>query len=109
MKLLTSSIYSSCFLLQFIELVDERLDHSLCAVCLVIFSCLTKSGLKRDRIEAAKRNFITHLDDVSVVIVEGDIMLEDVSSGLGWEYVVYNKLAVTGEEIPILKIARLTI
>ena len=29
-------------------------------------------------------------------------MLEDVSSGLGWEYVVYNKLAVTGEEIPVL-------
>ena len=36
-------------------------------------------------------------------------MLEDVSSGLGWEYVVYNKLAVTGEEIPVLNNLKLNI
>ena len=73
-------------LLQLDELVDERLHHRLGAVRLVVLPRLSQGSL----------------DNISVIVVEGHVMLEYVRGELSWDNIVDDKLAVAGKEVPAL-------
>ena len=85
-ELIAAPVDTAGLLLQLVELVDERLDHGLGAVRLVVLP-----GLAQGR-----------LNDVAVVVVEGDVVLEHVGGRLGGQHVVDHELAVARQEVPPL-------
>merc|ERR1719232_376504 len=74
------------FLLQLVELVDKSLYHGFSTICFVIFSCFTQSVL----------------NDVSIIIVESDVVLENISSSFSGKNIKDGQLAVAGEEVSSL-------
>merc|ERR550519_816571 len=82
-EFLRASVRPTAIILQFLELVDQRLNHGLGAVDFVIIPGFAQGSL----------------DDVSVIIVKCDVVFENVSSGFGGKNVIDDKFAVASQKV----------
>ena len=82
----TANVGRALRLLHLPKLEEKRVYHGLGGVGLVVVPGLAQRGF----------------NNVTVVVVKHDVVFEYVRGGLGGEDVVYDELAVGGEEVPPL-------